>query len=277
MSTAAIVVVGNEILDGSANDTNSGWMCRQISGRGASTLQITTVPDVKARIELALDQTFALRPRLILTLGGLGPTRDDLTISAIAGYADLPTEVHTGALAIVERRYQELAEEGRIAAPNSEETRRAREKMARFPVGGEAIYNDVGAAPALHLEVRDTGILALPGVPAEVKSIVLNHATHVFSRWLGTGAFGSISITTSTNDESALDAALREFDSKSSFDVYLKSRARRFGGDVRMLVTLSAKGSDRGDIEKRLIASLEAFTTALHNHGIQISETTRDI
>ncbi len=276
MRTAAVIVIGNEILDGSTTDANSGWMCRQVSGRGASTLQICTVPDVKERIGLALDQAFALRPNLILTLGGLGPTRDDLTVSAVAAYAGLPLRVDSKALAIVERRYRELAEQGRVPEPNSEETRRAREKMALFPKGGEAIFNDVGAAPALHLVVRGTGILSLPGVPAELKSIVLNHSTHVFARWLGVGAFGNVNIVTSSNDESALDAALRDFDAASQFDVYLKSRARRFGDDVRVLVTLSAKGASRAETETRLAEALQAFGKALQDHGLDILETSHD-
>jgi len=270
MRTAAIVVTGNEILDGSTTDTSSGWICRQVSGRGASTLQICTVPDVKERIELALGQAFALRPNLVLTLGGLGPTRDDLTIPAVAGYAGLPLRPDGRALAIVERRYRELAGQGRIAEPDSEETRRAREKMALFPEGGEAIFNDVGAAPALHLVVRDTGILSLPGVPAELKSIVLNHSAHVFERWLGAGAFGNVNIVTSSNDESALDAALRDFDAASQRDVYLKSRARRFGDDVRMLVTLSARGPSRASVSARLAEALQAFGKTLQDHGLDI-------
>src|SRR6266496_376078 len=276
MRPAAVIVIGNEILDGSTTDANSGWMCRQVSGRGASTLQICTVPDVKERIGLALDQAFALRPNLILTLGGLGPTRDDLTISAVAAYTDLPLRLDSKALAIVERRYRELAEQGRVPEPNREETRRAREKMALFPEGGEAIFNDVGAAPALHLVVRGTGILFLPGVPSELNSIVLNHSTHVFERWLGVGAFGSINIVTSSNDESALDAALRDFDAASQFDVYLKSRARRFGDDVRVLVTLSAKGASRADTQTRLAEALQAFGRALQHHGLDILETSHD-
>jgi molybdenum cofactor synthesis domain-containing protein len=94
--TVALLVVGNEILDGSTTDTNSGWVSRQIAGRGAGVVRTAVVPDDPREIAQGLDFLLQAAPRLVITLGGLGPTRDDLTAEAVAGYfgietADTPT------------------------------------------------------------------------------------------------------------------------------------------------------------------------------------------
>lgn len=277
MSNVAIVVIGNEVLEGSVTDTNSGWLCRQVSGRGASVTQICTVPDSVDRIRTALTQAALLKPNLIVTLGGLGPTRDDLTLSAISDFVGEDLCLHSGALAMVEQRYRELAAEGRITEASSPAAVAARQKMAMFPNGAQPLFNTVGAAPAMYIDSRSYGILALPGVPSEMKSIVLDSATGVFQRWVGAGSYRSASVVTSTNDESVLDAALRAFDAEATAqDVYVKSRARSFGGDVRMTVTISAKGVDHVAVEKLVHEAVRRFEGALRSCDIDIIEVIFD-
>ena len=276
MRSAAIIVVGNEILNGTTTDTNSGWIARQIAGRGAMVSQIITVPDDIDRIKSALAQSVLLSPDIIITLGGLGPTRDDRTLQAVADYAELLVEESPEAISVVEQRYRKLAEEGRVSDPTSQENLDARKKMARFPVGAEALFNDVGAAPAMHLPLAGYGILSLPGVPRELKSIVLNYATHVFEEWIGSGAFRSVTVVTSTNDESALSGVLRDFDSEASENTYAKSRPRKFGGDVRMNVTLSARGKSREEVDSLLEDAQGKFIGLLGARHIEVLETSYD-
>lgn len=276
MSSAAVIVVGNEILSGATTDTNSGWVARQITGRGATVSQIITVPDDIDRIKSALEKSSSLSPDIIITLGGLGPTRDDRTLEAVADYSGLSIEESSEALAVVEQRYRELAKEGRVSDPTSQESLDARKKMARFPAGAEALFNDVGAAPAMHLPLSKYGILSLPGVPRELKSIVLDHATHVFERWIGSGAFRSVTVVTSTNDESALSGVLHDFDTQAPENTYAKSRPRRFDGDVRMNVTLSARGKTRGEVDSLLEDAQGTFIGLLGTRNIEVLETNYD-
>jgi nicotinamide-nucleotide amidase len=268
--TAALVVVGTEVLSGSTTDTNSGFVCRQVAARGALVLQICTVPDDLGRIERALAQAAELGPDLIVTMGGLGPTRDDITVAAIARYLGRPLHLDEAALAIVNSRYQELAAKGLLADAKTEDSRRAREKMAMFPAGAEAISNSVGAAPAVYLDLGERALLALPGAPNELRSIVLDHATHVFDKWLGTGAIRSATVATSTQDESVLDGAFRDFDQQAPANVYLKSRPRRTGDAVLARVTLSVRESSEqaaGDLLRRSVALLQ---TALERRDVQV-------
>lgn len=276
MRSAAIIVVGNEILSGTTTDTNSGWVARQITGRGATVSQIVTIPDNIERIKSALAQSNALSPDIIITLGGLGPTRDDRTLEAVADYAGVSVEESSEALAVVEQRYRELAKEGRVSDSTSQESLDARKKMARFPAGAEALFNDVGAAPAMHLPLSGCGVLSLPGVPRELKSIVLNYTTHVFEKWIGSGAFRSVRVVTSTNDESALSGVLRDFDSQSPENTYAKSRPRRFGGDVRMNVTLSARGKVREEVDSLLEDAQGTLVGLLGARNIEVLETNYD-
>ena len=277
MRSAAIIVVGNEILNGTTTDTNSGWVARQITGRGATVNQITTVPDDSERIQAALEHSKDLSADLVITLGGLGPTRDDRTLEAVASHARLLVEENTEALKIVDQRYRVLAEEGRVSDPTGEESVNARKKMARFPAGAEALFNDVGAAPAMHLPLAEYGVLSLPGVPRELKSIVLNHATHVFEKWIGSGAFRSVTVVTSTNDESALSGVLRDFDEQAPENTYAKSRPRSFGRDIRMNVTLSARGKVREEVDTILEEAQGKLISLLGARNIELLEKKYDV
>ncbi|MGW2562559.1 competence/damage-inducible protein A [Streptomyces sp. NPDC001514] len=274
--TAAIVVIGDEVLNGSTTDTNSGWLCRQITGRGARVAQICTVHDDRQRIRTALSQAFALGPDLVITVGGLGPTRDDLTLSAIAEFAGAELTTHTTALRMVRRRYEELGlghpkNPGAPAAADQ-----ARSKMALLPAGAEPIPNDVGVAPAVHLPRGNTGILALPGVPRELMHIVSHRSGEVFGRWLGSGHLRCATVVTDTNDEASLDPALRAFDADARSGVYMKSRARRFGQGVHMHVTVAVRGDDLTAVESALTDSLRTFREALRTWGIDVIAEIRE-
>lgn len=276
--TVALLVIGNEILDGSTTDTNSGWVSRQISGRGAGVVRTAVVPDDPREIGQGLDFLLQARPALIITLGGLGPTRDDLTVEAVASYFGIETTEHPDAVRIVNERYAALAAEGRVADATSPAARQARAKMMRLPRGGIALDNQVGAAPGVWLDVReDLAILNLPGVPSELKYIVLNEVGPHLERVLGVGFFRSATIVTSTNDESELSGALVAFDRKyDDGAVYLKSRAKRFGKDVRMEVTVSVRGTRLDDVTDRLKEAIEDFRAELTEGSIEVQSVTFD-
>jgi molybdopterin-biosynthesis enzyme MoeA-like protein len=128
------------------------------------------------------------------------------------------------------------------------------------------------------LDVReDLAVLNLPGVPSELKYILLNGAGPHLERVLGTGYFRSATIVTSTNDESALSGALVAFGGEHANPaVYLKSRAKRFGKDVRMQVTISVRGSGLDDVTGRLAAAIEDFRGELTKESIEVQSVTFD-
>lgn len=149
MWTAALVVIGDEILSGRTEDKNVALVARWLNGEGIRLAEVRVVPDVQERIVAAVN---ALRPAhdYVFTTGGIGPTHDDITVDAIAAAFEVPVTVHAEARAILEDYY---AERGGVTD--------ARLRMARVPEGAELIPNPTSGAPG----VRVGNVFILAGVP----------------------------------------------------------------------------------------------------------------
>ena len=147
--TAAILIVGDEILSGRTQDTNTQTLARFLGVRGIEVVEVRVVPDETDRIVEALN---ALRARAdyVFSTGGIGPTHDDITADAVAAAFGAPLLEHPEALAILQARYP------------GDELNPARRRMARVPQGGTLIANPVSAAPGFQVE----NVFVLAGVPA---------------------------------------------------------------------------------------------------------------
>lgn len=147
--TAALVVIGDEILSGRTQDRNIGQLALWLNVQGIRLAEVRVVADHHAAIGEAVNQ---LRERYdyCFTTGGIGPTHDDITIDAIADALGVPVIVHPEARAILERHY---AQRGGLTE--------ARLRMARVPEGAELIPNTLSGAPG----IRHGNIFILAGVP----------------------------------------------------------------------------------------------------------------
>ena len=97
----AIITIGDEVLNGSTLDTNSHWLCTQISGRGALVTTVVTVHDDPTAIQDALAYCIRTDPDFeSLPFGGLGPTIDDRTVESVARALELPLEINQTAIEI---------------------------------------------------------------------------------------------------------------------------------------------------------------------------------
>ena len=244
----AIITIGDEVLNGSTLDTNSHWLCTQIAGRGALVTTVVTVHDDPVAIKDALAYCMRTEPDLIFTIGGLGPTIDDRTVESVACALELPLEINQTAIEYVQKRYSDLESQGIVDRDVSIPARNARKKMALLPTGAVPIYN--------------------PGVPAEVRAIVSRHASGILERRLGSGFLRTMTIMTSTNDESVLAEAsavlTREF-----VDVYVKTRPiRQEGGKIG--VTLTASGNNQAKIGVMLDIAFQRLTVLLEGYGVSI-------
>jgi len=146
-STAAIVVIGNEILSGKITDSNSGFLARVLRRSGVALERIVVIPDVIDVIADTIKQAAACFD-LVFTSGGIGPTHDDLTIQGIA---------KAFGLAVVEDRTLRAAIE-RVAGASPSA---AMLKMAEIPAGAELVGGDGDFFPT----VRVRNVYVLPGVP----------------------------------------------------------------------------------------------------------------
>jgi molybdenum cofactor synthesis domain-containing protein len=147
--TAALLVIGDEILSGRTQDKNVAQIAAWLNVQGIRLSEVRIVPDVEERIAEAVN---ALRSAndYLFTTGGIGPTHDDITVDSIARAFGVPVVVHPDARAILERYYRER---GGLTD--------ARLRMARTPEGAELIANATSGAPG----IRIANVFVLAGVP----------------------------------------------------------------------------------------------------------------
>lgn len=174
---ASIVVIGDEILGGFVQDTNSGWMAQRLTALGIPLDRVVTVPDELDAIDEALAGELArARPRVVLTSGGIGSTPDDLTLEAVARHLGMGLRTEAS---IDERITQALAWTAGHGVAISEGHERSMRKMARVPDAAYLLPGASGVAPGVAVDIeggaRDDGgatIVVLPGVPSEFRRIV---------------------------------------------------------------------------------------------------------
>ena len=147
--TAALLIIGDEILSGRIQDRNISPIASWLNLQGIRLVEVRVVPDVATRIVEAVN---ALRTAndYLFTTGGIGPTHDDITVDAVAEALGVAVEVHAEARAMLEEHY---ASRGGITE--------ARLRMARVPAGAELIRNGLSGAPG----IRCGNIFLLAGVP----------------------------------------------------------------------------------------------------------------
>src|SRR6476659_767185 len=148
--TAALVVIGDEILSGRTHDKNIAQVASWLQVQGIRLTEVRVVPDVEERIGEAVNALRASHDYLFTT-GGIGPTHDDITVDAIAAAFGVPVIVHPEARRILEDYYRD-----RPGGLNE-----ARLRMARVPEGAELIPNPSSGAPGVKLG----NVYILAGVP----------------------------------------------------------------------------------------------------------------
>jgi len=266
VSAVEIFSVGDELLRGVVADTNSHWMAKRIASRGASLTRVVVLPDQPEVVGDELRRALERAPALLLTQGGLGPTDDDRTREAIAIGARRPLEPNPEALSIVTRRYAELAAAGHVADAALNE---ARLRMTRLPRGARAMDNQVGAAPGVILELERTTIVALPGVPPELRWMWENPLAPELDRVLGPGGFADITVRLDLRDESAIAELLRGVQQRHP-EVYVKSRARSFDAGDEVRVTLTAAGASDDAARLLVEAAFADVGAELDRAGVAI-------
>ncbi len=261
-----IIAAGNELLLGDVLDTNTNWLCKRITGVGGQVTRAVMVRDELEAIAAEIRAALERKPDLIITTGGLGPTGDDITLQAVAEATNRPLKLHPDALALIKARYEDLAEKGYVRDSTVTEVRK---KMAYLPQGATPMANPVGTAPGVILEMENSTLISLPGVPEELKSIYEDSLQPILRSVFSDGFYEERSVIARCADESSLALILKEV-VEAHPAVYIKSRARRLGSEVKLLITLSSAGGDRGDVEEKIDRALEDLTTALAESGFEV-------
>ena len=152
---AAILIIGNEILSGRTQDTNTSTLANWLNSIGVKVNEVRVVPDIEKKI---VDTLNILREEndYVFTTGGIGPTHDDITAQSVAKAFGLKYEVHKEAFKILEAYYK----------PG--EFNEGRQKMVWMPSNAELIYNPTSGAPGFSVK----NVFCLPGVPSILKSML---------------------------------------------------------------------------------------------------------
>ena len=152
--TAAVLIIGDEILSGRTQDTNLRDIAKYLGVHGVDLAEARTVSDVHEEIVGALD---ALRGRYdyVITTGGIGPTHDDITADAVAAAFGVELYEHPEIIAL-------------LAARPGLELNAARRRMARVPVGGELVRNAVQGPPGFTIG----NVFVLAGVPSIMRGML---------------------------------------------------------------------------------------------------------
>ncbi len=149
---SGIIIIGNEILSGRTQDTNTSTISKWLNSLGIKVQEVRVIPDIE---KIIVDTVNELRKKYdyVFTTGGIGPTHDDITASSISKAFNLTYGPHKEAMSLLEKYYK----------PG--EFNEGRQKMAWMPTNANLIYNPTSGAPGFNVE----NVFCLPGVPSILK------------------------------------------------------------------------------------------------------------
>ena len=152
---AAIIIIGNEILSGRTQDTNTSSIAVWLNSLGVKVEEVRIIPDIEESIVKIINNV-RTKYNYIFTTGGIGPTHDDITAKSISKAFGLKYEIHKEAFKILENYYK----------PG--EFNKGRQTMAWMPSNANLILNPTSGAPGFFVE----NVFCLPGVPSILKSML---------------------------------------------------------------------------------------------------------
>ncbi|HZO88529.1 MAG TPA: competence/damage-inducible protein A [Chthonomonadaceae bacterium] len=242
---AEVVSVGTELLLGQIVDTNAAYLARVLSDLGISLYRRTTVGDNMERLVAALRQALA-DADVVITIGGLGPTMDDITRDGLA--EAMGDTLHTDP-EIAERLRQFFTSRGMTVLESNL-------RQALVPAHGRAIDNPNGTAPGLLFEKESKIGIALPGPPNEFIPMVDNHVVPYLRQKTGNvGTIRSLVLRIAGMGESQVEDKVKDLmlDSNPTVAPYAKV------GEVHLRVTAKADTAEEAD---RMIAARAALVRA---------------
>lgn len=264
--TVEIICVGNELLIGKTLNTNARSLAKRINSLGLEVRRITTVRDEVEEISHAVQETVERKPKFVITTGGLGPTFDDKTLKGIAKAFNCKLKVNSEALEMVKKRYNAYVEQGII---EKFELTSPREKMAKLPENSVPFFNPVGTAPGVMIKRKNTTLIALPGVPNEMKGIFENSLAPLLKKASGGMTFFEASIYTRCVGESKI-ASLIERVMHDNPHVYVKSHPK--GGEKipRIEFHFSTTAKDSEVARQRVSRALLQLSEMIQKRGGKI-------
>lgn len=203
-----VITIGDELLIGQVVDTNSAWIAEQLNAYGIELYQITSVHDSREHIIAALDEAFS-RADIVLTTGGLGPTKDDITKHVLCEYFGTHLIEDARVRAHIERLYKDRPDVlNRLTAT-----------QWLVPENAEILENRVGSAPLMIFHHGQQLLASMPGVPYEMKIAMEEQILPYIGRTTASILHKTLQVT--GIPESALAILLEDYEAKMPASLHL--------------------------------------------------------
>jgi nicotinamide-nucleotide amidase len=275
-NTFEILVIGNELLNGTILDTNSYWLSQRIHELGEKLVRKTAVRDELDVISRTVKECLSRKPSWLICVGGLGPTYDDMTLDGVAGALGVKTVLTKESIAVFRSNINNRRSQMKL--PKVRRISNASLKMAKIPEGSTPLRNGVGSAPGVLIRSGSTNIVCLPGVPREMKAIfteeiipsLRNEASRrVAERWIHVRGVG----------ESKLAPPFRKIAKKYAPTIYIKSHPTGFDKESHSLLAIQIIANYSIDEEdsaiKRLDEANHSVSKAIITRGGEIVQRAR--
>ena len=245
--TAHVIIIGDEILYGQTMDTNSHFLAKEFSEISIDLIQISAIQDNKEDIK---DEILSSHADIIITTGGLGPTRDDKTKYVLSELMEQPLEMHDEALRWTQEYFESVVDRPMNVLNKNQ---------ALVPVGTVPLRNKVGTAPGLWTEFGAKLLICLPGVPVEMKYLMKNEVLpRLLERFDPAYIFHSF-VQTIDIPESELAALLHDFEHELPAHISLAYLPR--GKKIRLRLT--GKGENRLMLKNEVHAHTEKLISVI--------------
>lgn len=228
---AELLTIGDELLIGQVVNTNAAFLAKSLNSIGVHVTRMNTISDEPEDITGYLNEA-SRRVRLIISTGGLGPTKDDTTKESFCRFLGDELVLNTDVLSHVEYLFANY-----ISTPISERNR----QQAMVPSKARVLHNPHGTAPGLWMEKSDAVFIALPGVPYEMKYLVSQEVLPRLRERFDMDVILHRTLLTYGVGESAIADQIEHIE--DSLPAHIRLAYLPNAGRVRL--RLSARGSDR--------------------------------
>jgi len=251
MPTAELIAIGTELLLGEIQDTNTRYLARTLRDLGVNIYRATIVGDNLQRIANAIQEAMS-RSQIVITTGGLGPTVDDPTRTAVALALGVETEFRPELWEQIQARFQRY---GRVPSENNR-------RQAWIPAGTIPIENPVGTAPSFICETVNACVISLPGVPREMEYLTQNVVIpYLRDRFQLTGTIKARILHVAGVGESTIDDWIGSLMTHNNPTVGLLAHP----GQVDVRITAKADTAYEAD---QMITEMEARVRELIQEGL---------
>ncbi len=243
-NTAEIITIGDEILIGQIVDTNSAWIAQHLNNVGIKIYQITSVSDKHEHILQALSDA-QNRAGLVIITGGLGPTKDDITKNVLCEYFETK-------LVLSEKSLENI--KFLLKQRGITEINKNNREQAMVPENCKLLTNSEGTAPGMWFEKQDTIFVSIPGVPFEMKTLMLNHILPKLKTKFNSKVIVHKVVMTQGSFEAKLAEILEEWE-EGLKEKNIKLAYLPQPGIIRL--RLSAEGENEEQIRKNIEEEIE--------------------